>query len=292
MSSAPAAPPRITIVTPSFNQAAYLETTLRSVLDQQYANLEYMVFDGGSRDGSVDLIRRHADRLAYWVSQPDGGQMDAVGQGFARSTGEIMAWLNSDDVLCPWTLRTVSRIFCDLPEVQWLSTRSQLLLDSAGEAIGLLTLPGAARTWFYQGRHLGNQRGFIGYIQQEATFWRRSLWEAAGARVDASLSMAGDFELWARFFRHADLAMTDVPLAGFRVHGAQKTAQIDVYYREAEAVLAPYRRLAPQSAALVAALRWLHRLTGRGGRRFGSRLVHLHYHRGAGRWQRSARYVF
>src|SRR5712664_2616221 len=112
-------PPRISIVTPSFNQASYLEAALKSVLDQNYPNLEYIVVDGGSTDGSVEIIQRYADRLTYWVSQPDRGQMDALNKGFRRTTGEIMAWLNSDDMLCSWALQTVGHIFQDLPAVQW-----------------------------------------------------------------------------------------------------------------------------------------------------------------------------
>jgi glycosyltransferase involved in cell wall biosynthesis len=241
MSVARTAHPRISIVTPSFNQAAYLETTLKSVLDQDYPNLEYIVVDGGSTDGSVAIIQKYAGRLAHWVSEPDGGHMDAINKGFGRSTGEIMGWINSDDTLCPWALKTVARIFQDLPQVRWLTTRTQLRWNAAGEAVAAPRAPGFARTWFYRGWHLGNQPGFIGYIQQESTFWRRELWEAAGGRVDTGLNMAGDFELWARFFEHADVATTEVPLAGFRQHGNQKTNHIEQYYAEAEQVLSRYR---------------------------------------------------
>ncbi len=281
----PPLPPRISIVTPSFNQAPYLEAALKSVLDQNYPNLEYIVVDGGSTDGSVEIIRRYADRLAYWVSEADGGQMDAITKGFAHTTGEIMAWLNSDDMLCPWALPTVGHIFQDLPAVQWLTTRTPLRLNAAGEATAAYRVPGFARTWFYRGQHLGSEPGFVGYIQQESTFWRRELWEAAGGRVDARQTLAGDFELWLRFFEHADLVTVDVPLGSFRQHAGQKSSDIDSYHLAARRVLAPYRAKAIQHPALVGALQRLHKLTGRGGRRFGSRLAQVEYDPMTNTWQ-------
>ena len=110
--------PRITVVTPSFNQGRFLEETIQSVLYQDYPNLEYIVMDGGSTDGSADIIRRYSDQLAYWVSRPDRGQTDALIQGFGRASGDVLCWLCADDVWEPGTLWEVGRIFASQPETR------------------------------------------------------------------------------------------------------------------------------------------------------------------------------
>src|ERR1035437_8512433 len=114
--------PRISLVTPSFNQAPFLEATIRSVLDQDYAALEYVIVDGGSTDGSVEIIRKYQGRLAYWCSEPDQGQYDAINKGFARSTGHIMAWINADDMFFPWTFQLVADVFSMFPDVSWITS--------------------------------------------------------------------------------------------------------------------------------------------------------------------------
>lgn len=117
-----ATPPSISIVTPSYNRRRYLGDTIRSVLATGYPALEYAVVDGQSSDGSAELIAGHASRLAWWVSEPDGGQYDAINKGFARTSGEIMGWLNSDDLYLPWTLTVVGEVFAGLPQVEWITT--------------------------------------------------------------------------------------------------------------------------------------------------------------------------
>jgi glycosyltransferase involved in cell wall biosynthesis len=232
-------PARIALVTPSFNQARFLEDTLRSVHGQAYPGLEHVVIDGGSTDGSVALLERWADRLASWTSGPDGGQYDAINRGFARTTGEIMGWLNADDLHAPWTLALVDELFARFPEVEWLTTQYPLIFDERGHAVQTGYGGGFNADAFRRGANLPGRGWFAtGFVQQESTFWRRSLWEKAGGRVDASLKLAGDFELWCRFFDHAPLYAVAAPLAGFRRQADQKTAtRFEAYLDEAETVL-------------------------------------------------------
>ena len=218
--------PTISVVTACLNRANFLDEAMRSVLDQGYPNLEYAVVDGGSTDGSVDVIRKYESRLAYWVSEKDNGHFHALNKGFARARGEVMAWLNSDDKYTPWAFEVVGEIFARFPEVQWVTSLFPILWDSRGRATRCKYTPGFSKRGFLRGEYLPRPSAYAPYwIQQESTFWRRSLWEKAGGRVDESLRIAGDFELWARFFEHAELYGVGTPLGGFRVHGDQLSTQ-------------------------------------------------------------------
>lgn len=230
--------PTVSIVTPSYNQADYLEAALRSVLDQSRPPHEYVVIDGGSIDGSRAILERYADRLHHWVSEKDDGQYAAIQKGFEHTTGEIMAWLNSDDMYLPGALEMVAEIFAQHPEVAWISTLHRLDWDDRGRAVAISKVEGFSREAFLRGEYL-SCAGYVsrGFIQQESTFWRRSLWEAAGGRLDTSLKYAGDFDLWARFYQHARLYGVNAPLGGYRVHAGQKSQLIQAYVEEALASL-------------------------------------------------------
>ena len=205
------------------------------MLDQGYPSLEYVVVDGGSSDDSPDIIRRFEGRLAWWRSEPDNGQYDAINKGFAKTGGEIMGWLNSDDMHMPWTLSVVAEIFQQFPEIEWLTSLFPLVCDRAGRMVRCAPRGPFNRHAFFKGDNLPRMGAHTtGWIQQESTFWRRSLWDRAGGRLDASLQYAGDFDLWARFSKLVDLHAVDTPLAGFRRHGNQKTGMSsDQYQQEA-----------------------------------------------------------
>ena len=207
--NAPANWPKISLVTPVRNSAPYLEATIRSVLSQQYPGLEYILVDGASTDGSVDIIRKYEAELQAWISEPDRGMYDAINKGFARSSGELMGWISATDLLHAGSLWVVGSVFRTFPEVEWITGRASGFNES-GMAVEILKLRRWSRLPFLAGANR--------YIQQESTFWRRSLWEHAGSRVDDSRRNGSDFELWVRFFRYAKLYPVDALIGGFRSH--------------------------------------------------------------------------
>jgi len=221
--------PRISVVTPCLNDVATIEETIRSVLDQGYADLEYVIVDGGSTDGTVDVIRRYEGRLASWSSEPDRGHADALNKGFARTTGEIMGWLNADDVLHRGALRLLADVFGAFPDVEWLTAQpSHLSPDGAAVA----AYP--PRRWSRLGFLTGEHR----YIQQESTFWRRSLWQRSGGQLDESYRLACDFELWARLFHHAQLFSTWGVVGAFRFRPDQRSrTRKDEYETEVRRII-------------------------------------------------------
>jgi glycosyltransferase involved in cell wall biosynthesis len=219
--------PKLSIVTPNFNGDAYLEQTIESVLSQNYPNLEYIIIDGGSTDNSVDIIKKYENQLSYWISEPDNGLYDAIQKGFDKSTGEIMAWINSDDLYHPKAFFTVAEIF-NFNEVNWLQG-----IPSTFDEFGRTVAVNAIKRWSKLDYYLGNFK----WIQQESVFWRRSLWEVSGERVDVEMKYAGDLELWLRFFRYEKLFVTNALLGGFRERSENQLSLdfLDFYIEEGQA---------------------------------------------------------
>lgn len=210
--------PSISIVTPSFKQAHFLGRTIDSVLGQGYPKLEYFVQDGGSTDGTTEVLQHYSDRLTGWLSEKDGGQSHAINLGFARTSGEIMAWLNSDDLLIPGALHRVGEYFAQHPEVDVVYGH-RILIDEQDREIGRWVLP----------THDDEVLSWADFIPQETLFWRRAIWEKAGGHIDESFRFAMDWDLLLRL-RDAGARMVRLPwfLGAFRIHEAQKTsAQIN-----------------------------------------------------------------
>jgi len=222
--------PKITMVTAVYNGEEYLEETIRSVVEQGYPNLEYIVVDDGSTDGTGEIIRKYERRLSCWFRQGNQGLFAALNAGFARSTGEIMGWLNSSDLLQTNGLFTVGSVFAGLREVEWITGRPTKI-SATGMTIDVLRVPRWSRERFLAGANK--------YVQQESTYWRRSLWEKAGGYVDATLRAEGDFELWVRFFRHARLHSVNALIGGYRLHeGALSSSNMERYDRNCDAIAA------------------------------------------------------
>ena len=200
------------IVTPSFNQRQYVGETLASVVGQEHPNLQYAVMDGGSKDGSQDVIAKHVQHLSVFVSEPDKGQSDAICKGFSKVSGDIMAYLNSDDMLMPGVLRYVEEYFQNHPEVDVVYGH-RVIVDENGMQIGRWILP----------PHSNRETEYFDFIPQETMFWRRRIWEKVGG-IDPSFQFAMDWDLILRFMA-AGATFRRVPyyLAYFRAHDSQKS---------------------------------------------------------------------
>lgn len=205
--------PSISLVTPSFNQGSFIGETIKSVLTQQYPHLQYLIQDAGSTDQTSEILCTFPSHAFDKFIERDRGQADAINRGFSRSDGEIMAWLNSDDLLLPGALHLVGEYFQHHPEVD-VVYGNRFIIDSVGNEVGRWVLPG----------HDANVLRGIDYVPQETLFWRRRVWDQVGGRVDDTLNFALDWDLLLRFCdAGAKFAHLPILFGAFRVHESQKT---------------------------------------------------------------------
>ena len=205
--------PKISVVVPSYNQGQYLEETILSIINQQYPNLEVFVVDGGSKDNSVNIIKKYEQHLTWWVSEKDNGQSDAINKGFARMTGEIVTWLCSDDLFTEGTLKRVAEIFSELP-------------DNVGLIYGGATLFGdkmkSKETWGY--KDVGVERYIAGQaFPQPSAFFKRKYLQEAGNWVREDLHLGMDFDLFARLGCVCKFHSVNETFSLYRLHNASKT---------------------------------------------------------------------
>jgi glycosyltransferase involved in cell wall biosynthesis len=206
--------PRVTIVTPSYNQAAFLEQTICSVLDQNYPNLEYFIVDGGSTDGSQAIIQKYADRIDWWISEKDNGQAEAINKGFARSTGKIVAWINSDDVYQPGAIQSAVNVLQDHPEVG-LVYSNVLSVDADGEPFNLMT---------YGNWGLVDLMCFK-IIGQPGVFMRKADLQKAGL-LDLSYRFLLDHHLWLRIAQNGQMLYVPETWSAARMHPKAKNVAL------------------------------------------------------------------
>jgi glycosyltransferase involved in cell wall biosynthesis len=225
--------PRISIVTPTYNRAGFLEDTIRSVVNQNYPNLEYIIIDGGSTDGTVEIIKKYDKQLAFWVSEPDKGMYHAIQKGFDRATGDILAWINSDDMYHPNSLFVVAEIFKNKSFVSWI-VGTPTLFNRDGQCVKVFPTIRWSKRKFFSGDNK--------WIQQESVFFRKSLWENTGSYINTKYLFAADFELWVRFFRKTQLYSVNTILGGFRQHHDQLSiTNTEKYLDESKEIIKSYK---------------------------------------------------
>ncbi len=244
--------PSLSIITPSYNQGEFIEHTIRSVLDQGYPSLQYQVMDGGSTDATVEILRRYGDRL-QWVSEKDGGQAAALNEGFRRTDGEIIGWINSDDLYAPGALETVGRYFVEHPEVEWLYGKCPII-DRLGQS---------HKNWvtkykeFWMKRYSYQRYLIENFISQPAVFFRRRLLERVGP-IDDHYHCAFDYHLFVRMATVSRPAFLDRELAYFRSYGENKSSA--VYQRSFTEELDAARRVAAGKHPVLMLLHQVNRL--------------------------------
>lgn len=225
--------PFFSIVTPVYNCEAYIEECILSVKGQDYKNYEHIIVDGGSTDRTMEIVKSYEGSYPLrFISEKDHGMYDAVNKGFSMAGGQVLSWLNADDRYMPWTLKMAAKVF-EKKKVHWITGIPAVNVETGkGKEVQYIMTDSPfvySRHYLKKGYYEGR---FLGFIQQESTFWTKELWERAGGKISENYQYAGDYFLWKNFAKYEPLYTVNVILANFRVHEEQKTAQMENYYKE------------------------------------------------------------
>ena len=222
----------ISIITPTYNSEEYLEDCIKSIMSQTYTNYEHIIVDGGSLDGTIDIIKKYENKYpVHWISEKDNGMYDAIAKGFKLAKGDIFCWLNSDDMYMPWTLNVISQIIgkeVNGKKIQWcVGLESRYTANGINYVVGkgIKVFP---RQFIRRGWHNGCK---LECLQQESSFWSRELYESVGG-IDTIYKMAGDYHLWKKFATKEELYSINSIVSGFRIHEGQKSGDRAAYIKE------------------------------------------------------------
>jgi glycosyltransferase involved in cell wall biosynthesis len=227
---------KVSVIITNYNLASFLDITIQSVLQQEYKNLELIIIDGGSTDNSSEIIKKYAQQISYFISERDNGMYDALNKGLGVATGEIITYINSDDILYPHSIETAVDIFNSYPHIEWLTG-----IPNQIDEKGRIVWSSEPKIW----TKFNYAAGEYQYIQQEGTFWRRTLMKKAGYYFNLKYKYAGDMELWSRFFCHTNLFVVYCFMGAFRLRSQnQKSLEnIALYNNEAEQILIHFKLL-------------------------------------------------
>lgn len=243
--------PKISIITPSFDQVQFIEQTILSVLTQEYPNLEYIIVDGGSTDGTTGILKKYISEIS-WISERDEGQAEAINKGLMMASGEIVGFLNADDLYTPGALRCVGESFVDYSEARWLVGRCKII-DTAGMEIRKSI---SSYKNFWLRAKIPYSIYVLNFISQPATFWRRSLIERVGL-LNQHLNYALDYDYWLRFYLHGSPLLINDDLACFRWHSGSKSGSTCCAQFEEQYQVARQYTHSPLLLALHRAHNWI-----------------------------------
>lgn len=253
---------KVSIITVSYNAARTIEQTIQSVVNQTYDNIEYIIIDGGSTDGTVDIIKKYEDKIAYWISEPDNGMYDALVKGFKHVTGDICAYINADDFYQKYAFEIINEIFQD-KEVNWI-TGINTTYNDKGQIIDCKIPYKYRKRFIHKGMYNGR---YLRYIQQESTFWRKELMENVDFEKLKTFKLAGDYYLWYCFSMKYELEIIMTVLSGFRLLEGQLSENSSEYEYE-------IRKICSKEANLFDVMRaYIDKFCGGFPTRFNNKII-------------------